>query len=64
MTSALLHIMRRIIDNSLYEGYLLNWYDFLADRCDWVMCEADLAPRIAGGGHLEAEGITQSLPTR
>ena len=25
------------------------------------MCEADLAPRIAGGGHLEAEYITQSV---
>jgi len=28
------------------------------------MCEADLAPRIAGGGLLEAEGMTQSVPTR
>jgi len=27
------------------------------------MCEADLAPRIAGGGHLEAECITQSVLT-
>ena len=25
------------------------------------MCEADLALRIAGDGHLEAEGMTQSV---